>query len=588
MNMYENSSRAAVDEHGVAARRDKQPIEPGTEAAVPPLADVSVDYESDRQDGLPSGISQRCRNLIYREAETPLREDTLLDVCRELIRCGLDDDAVRGIVTDTNYGISADVIRRGAQVQSYARQLIKRAREDVENPLVLDPDDPYTSAQAFVERVRPPVKCYNGEWLEHDGSAWVKVEEQTIKARMFKFLSRATVSNGRTEDRSFKPTPEKVAMVMGCLTLAVHVDGTKKSLPFWLDDRDSPRPDEMVACRNGLLHLPTGDLHPPDERFFTRHAVGFNYDPEASCDRFLEFLKEAFPNDDEQDCIDAIQEYMGYIIAGDTSQQKALMLVGVPRAGKGVLTSVMTELVGRNNTASPTLDDLIGKFGLASLLSKKLAVISDMRISGKSDQVIAIEHLLRITGEDRVTVNRKYKEAIETLLDVRFVITTNELPAFTDRSGALPGRFIVIQMNESFFGREDTQLKDKLLEELPGIFNWAVEGWRRLRERGRITQPEVGEELVRQMVDLASPITAFARDRCELAGDAYVSKDELFEAFKRWHVEELGSECGGVKNWFFRNMKSAIPGVKTDAKRDGSSKRVCSGLRLKKHGEECT
>ena len=327
MDMYENSSQAAVDEHEVVTCQGEQPIEPGTETAMSPLADVSVDAESDGQDGLPSGISQRCRNLIYREAETPLREDTLLDVCRELICCGLDDDAVRGIVTDTNYGISADVFRRSAQAKSYARQLIKRAREDVENPLDLDPDDPYTSAQTFAERVRPPVKCYNDEWLEYDGSAWVKVEERTIKSRMFEFLAGAKLPKTGASDRSFKPTPNNVASVMDCLKQVVHVPGTNCP-PFWLDGHDGPSPDELVVCRNGLLHLPTGELLPLDEQFFTRHAVGFDYSPKADCERFLKFLKEAFPSDDEQDCIDAIQEYMGYVIAGDTTQQKALMLVG--------------------------------------------------------------------------------------------------------------------------------------------------------------------------------------------------------------------------------------------------------------------
>ena len=206
-----------------------------------------------------------------------------------------------------------------------------------------------------------------------------------------------------------------------------------------------------------------------------------------------------------------------------------------------------------------------------------------MRISSKSDQTVVNEHLLRITGEDRVTVEQKYRDPIEAKLDVRFVIMTNVLPTFADPSGALPSRFIVVPMNESFYGREDTQLTDKLFKELPGIFNWAVEGWRRVRDRGYITQPAEGKKLVQQMVDLASPITAFVRDRCEVAADAYVSKDELFEAFKRWYAEELGNEYQKDKSGFFRDMRSAISGVKTDARRDGSSKRVCLGLRLKEH-----
>jgi putative DNA primase/helicase len=61
---------------------------------------------------------------------------------------------------------------------------------------------------------------------------------------------------------------------------------------------------------------------------------------------------------------------------------------------------------------------------------------------------------------------------------------TNELPRFSDSSGALAGRFVILRMTESFYGKEDTGLTQRLLAELPGILNWAIEGWHRLRERG--------------------------------------------------------------------------------------------------------
>jgi len=82
-------------------------------------------------------------------------------------------------------------------------------------------------------------------------------------------------------------------------------------------------------------------------------------------------------------------------------------------------------------------------------------------------------------------VDRKHQEPVTGKLLTRLMILTNELPRLGDASGALSGRMIVLRMSESFYGREDIALTDKLLAERPGILLWAIEGWRRLRERGR-------------------------------------------------------------------------------------------------------
>jgi putative DNA primase/helicase len=64
------------------------------------------------------------------------------------------------------------------------------------------------------------------------------------------------------------------------------------------------------------------------------------------------------------------------------------------------------------------------------------------------------------------------------------VIATNELPRLSDASGALASRMIILNTPESFYGRENHDLTDDLMEELPGIFNWALDGLDRLRGQG--------------------------------------------------------------------------------------------------------
>ena len=108
---------------------------------------------------------------------------------------------------------------------------------------------------------------------------------------------------------------------------------------------------------------------------------------------------------------------------------------------------------------------------------------------------------------------------------------------------------ILLRLTHSWLGREDTRLTDRLLAELPGILLWAIEGWRRLRERGCFVQPS--RSLVKDMENLSSPVGAFVRECCVTADgvnvlvkDLTVPVRELFGRWKEW-CEEKGRGAGG-------------------------------------------
>jgi putative DNA primase/helicase len=86
------------------------------------------------------------------------------------------------------------------------------------------------------------------------------------------------------------------------------------------------------------------------------------------------------------------------------------LLVGPKRSGKGTIGRVLTGLLGRHNVAAPTLSGMTADFGLAPLIDKPLALASDARLSDKRDSSIVVERLLSISGEDTLTINRKYRD----------------------------------------------------------------------------------------------------------------------------------------------------------------------------------
>jgi len=167
---------------------------------------------------------------------------------------------------------------------------------------------------------------------------------------------------------------------------------------------------------------------------------------------------------------------MGYCLTEDTSQQKAIALIGAKRSGKGTIARVLQALVGRSSCCAPTLKSMGEPFGLQTWIGKKVAVVADARASARNNAQEMVERVLTVTGEDTQYVNRKGIVAWEGRLRVRLWLMSNMLPATADSGAALVSRFMVLNHKVSFFGREDTDLEDALTLELPGILNWALDG----------------------------------------------------------------------------------------------------------------
>jgi putative DNA primase/helicase len=235
------------------------------------------------------------------------------------------------------------------------------------------------------------------------------------------------------------------------------------------------------------------------------------------------------------------------------------------------IARVLRQLIGVANSAAPTLTDLGTSFGAAPLVGKRVAIVSDARLGRRADQHAIAERLLSITGEDAVTIDRKFLPAWTGQLQTRFMVLSNALPSLADASGALVSRFVTLVLTNSFYGKEDKTLTARLLKELPGILNWAIEGQRRLARTGHFTQPASALEAAQQLEDLGSPIKAFLRERCELGAGYEVDKDKLFETWRAWCLIQ-GHEKPGTKEVFARDLHAAVAGLKVIRPRDGDTR----------------
>lgn len=436
----------------------------------------------------------------------------------------------------------------------------------------------------FYHADRNTLLKWRGETYIWRRGAWRKASEDQIKKAVYLWGERCILTDASSgaEKGDFNPNISKVREIVAASSALCSIDDEIHQ-PSLLGPLDI-NPEMAVAMQNGIVDLRTQTMLPPSPRFFSASCNKFDFNADAPEPKeWLKFLDMVWGDDPQS--IQCLQEIFGYMITSNTYMQKAFMVIGPPRSGKGTIARMLIELVGSDAAAAPTLAQLATNFGMAPLIGKKLALVADARLSPKTDTAMIAERILSVTGEDMQMMDRKNLSAWSGKLFSRFLILSNILPRFVDSSGALPSRMVILKMNKSFYGKEDTRLFDKLKSELPGVFLWALAGLKRLKDRGHFVVPDTGKALLSDMHDLASTMSKFVREECETGSEFQVERMALYEEWKMWCLNN-GYKPGSTTS-FKNDLSSVLPDLGEIRMRNSERRaRFYTGIRLAVRSEK--
>ncbi len=514
---------------------------------------------------------------------TPYRSTAFVELLKQ---CGIEaeDGALRASGIPLVQHADVDVPQAAGAGGDVGQGEVRDGADErpIEDTFLVDQRAPFDTARQLIARnwLQSGARTIHraaGAFFFWCGTHYQELSDEAVRATLYSELDAALCLADRAP---FKPDSTSVGKVEDALRAAAHLPGDRPS-ECWIGAVGMPLAKEIVSVSNGLLHLPTRTLLPHDPRFFTMNSLPFAYSADAPEPvEWRKFLGTIWPNDPES--IGLLQRWFGYMLSADTSHQKMLLLIGPKRSGKGTIARIMTSLLGKPNVAGPTLSDFANQFGLAQLVGRRAAIIGDARLSGRVDQGEIAGRLLSITGEDTLTIDRKHREPWIGSLPTRIVICSNELPRLHDASGALSSRFLVLQMEQSFYGKEDRGLGERIEAELPGILNWALAGWDALQREGRFPSPQSSMDALDELEGLSSPVKAFIDDVCEVNASAAIDCTELYDEWRGW-CETQGRDHPGNLQTFGRDLRAAAAGVKTQQYRvgDGSRSRRFIGIGLR-------
>ncbi|MCN4770845.1 phage/plasmid primase, P4 family, partial [Escherichia coli] len=226
----------------------------------------------------------------------------------------------------------------------------------------------------------------------------------------------------------------------------------------------------LIGFRNGVLDTQNGTFHPHSPSYWMRTLCDVDFTPpvdgetlETHAPAFWRWLDRAAGGRAEKR--DVILAALFMVLANRYDWQLFLEVTGPGGSGKSIMAEIATLLAGEDNATSATIETLESPRERAALTGFSLIRLPDQeKWSGDGAGLKAI------TGGDAVSVDPKYRDAYSTHIPAVILAVNNNPMRFTDRSGGVSRRRVIIHFPEQIAPQErDPQLKDKITRELAVI-----------------------------------------------------------------------------------------------------------------------
>lgn len=410
-----------------------------------------------------------------------------------------------------------------------------------------------TIRDAYLKRF--PNTCYGlAEWRRYHEGSWPIIDEHVVKREI------QAISEGLAKDGlPVQFNSNLINSVQSLLQSRTFVPDTKF-------DADT----DLLVLNDCALRLSTQQVvhHSPAHLATTK--VSYNYDPAARSAAWQKVL-DILP-----DCHDFLQEFAAYCTTTRTDLETAVWLFGPPGSGKSTFIAGLETMLGER-CGPLSLDDIeSSSFGLSRLPGKTLVTATEQPASCAK----AVHVLNTIISGEPIPINQKHKAIVTIRPCAKILWAANELPRITSRGVGLFRRVKVVKFPQLPIEDRNPRIKEEVLRSGMAVLNWALAGYSRLVERGRLLVPASVEDATEQYRRENDIIQAFLDECCVQHENGRVRGSEIYSAYQKWcgangHVPENSTNFGkhlGMQGFAIRKSNGIWR----------------LGLRLKEEGEDET
>ena len=307
--------------------------------------------------------------------------------------------------------------------------------------------------------------------------------------------------------------------------------------------------DEWLALDKGIINTNTLEIVGCSPEIVTRIKLNVAYDKDAQCPAWLTFIGECKSD------LTLLQETAGYPLLPGYPFQKAIMLLGGGGQGKSVFLKVLAEILNTANVSAASLQTLVdNRFATADLYGKLANISGDIPDMALSNTGI----FKALTGDDRIRAEMKGKNPFDYWNRSKLIFSANQLPPTKDKSTGYMRRWLLIDFLREMVTTPNPRLSAELLAEKEGIFNWMLEGAKRVRENG-FTYTSNSDEMAKRYIERSEPVTLFLKECCDEDFESFETSKSLFAVYNAWARHNHKKRMGGREFITAMRNQSAYP-----------------------------
>lgn len=275
------------------------------------------------------------------------------------------------------------------------------------------------------------------------------------------------------------------------------------------------QPEGLINVNNGVIEIKTGKLLPHSHKNLFRYCAPVDFDPSAECPSWYNFLLEVFQRNLE--LCDLAQRLFGYVlIGGRPFLHRAFVLYGNGRNGKSTFLEILRAVIGTDAYSTVSMSKLDKEFSIVNIDGKLANIVEET----PNDEINA-EIFKTMVGGGEVQASHKGFDEYSFKCNARFIFACNDMPVFKDKSVGLEERLVFIPFNRYFTEEErDIKMVEKLLKELPGILNWALDGVKLIMGDPKIPDYEIIKTSKEEYRAETNPVYSWFNEEIEVCANA--------------------------------------------------------------------
>lgn len=304
--------------------------------------------------------------------------------------------------------------------------------------------------------------------------------------------------------------------------------------------RDLDQHPHLLACKNAIVDLRAGQTVPPNRDDFLTKRSPIEYDPDATCPRWRQFLEEV--TGDNRDLVAFLKRWVGYVLTGEVKEQRLTIMHGDGQNGKSTFINLIAALLGElaqkaefdtfvqhkasRGAGSPRED-------IMSMVGKRLVYASEGERQRKLNEALVKE----LTSSETISARHNFGRQHQFEPTFKPVLITNPKPVIEGNDLGIQRRILLLPFTVTIPDhRRDPDLEHKLRSELSGILNWGIEGAVEWYQQG-LQPPTIVQVATQEYLDEMDILTEFLDSYYEEDASARLPFKQVYENYQEFCKE---------------------------------------------------